>query len=52
MEENITVENISPDVQPERVVAVAVASMPKKRWQFHEHGLPADRCLDDRKYLS
>jgi hypothetical protein len=31
MEENITVENISPDVQPECVVAAAVASMPEKK---------------------
>lgn len=52
MEENITVENMFPDVQPECVVAAAVASLPEKRWQFHEHGLPADRCLGDRKCLS
>jgi hypothetical protein len=33
---HITVENFSPDVQPECVVAVL--SMPEKRWQLHEHG--------------
>jgi hypothetical protein len=52
MEENISLENFSPDVQPECVVAAAILPMPEKRWQLHEHGLPADRCLGDMKCLS